>query len=526
MNLVDALNQRALGFAFKKEDKLVDLRLKNLKKETLLKNDGPLMNVSFDPSRKSDYVRIAVGHEDGIVSIHQVDHEYKETTCCRVTSHLNCIYDIVWSHDGEHIFTACGDGSIGYHQIEAGTSYLSNENIKFLTCNSSSMKSVVVHPENPNVIASGSSDGNIFVWDIRVLSKPDISIRQAYSKETKRKSSLHATGPGAIVYCNYNSIRSMVFQDSNKIISSCSESPYIKIWDLRRTYCNISDLPKSLYSLESTPPVSGFTSLALDPSLMRLYARGQDSTILLFDVANYKKTPVAEIPASSFGGPISFHIKIKLSPDWRHLVAGSDRGILNIWNTKTLQPLFEHDEDMGPQFEELTGVDWIETPDKKSLICGGREGGELCLWSESFPKNVEVIEDPPLLNIQFSQLQIKPQPRRPSTPPVPGLNSHAGFPTVDSPTINLPSFVEDSTSHPVTKPSSTQKPRTPNNWLVNLRKEITPKRNSITDSAEKNRSGKKSRRRLNSSPGMSLTEFMQHHCKVPRLDSENHPLNS
>lgn len=60
--------------AFKKEDKLVDLRLKNLKKETLLKNDGPLMNVSFDPSRKSDYVRIAVGHEDGIVSIHQVDH--------------------------------------------------------------------------------------------------------------------------------------------------------------------------------------------------------------------------------------------------------------------------------------------------------------------------------------------------------------------------------------------------------------------------------------------------------------------
>lgn len=76
--------------------------------------------------------------------------EYKETTCCRVTSHLNCIYDIVWSHDGEHIFTACGDGSIGYHQIEAGTSYLSNENIKFLTCNSSSMKSVVVHPENPS----------------------------------------------------------------------------------------------------------------------------------------------------------------------------------------------------------------------------------------------------------------------------------------------------------------------------------------------------------------------------------------
>lgn len=60
---------------FKKEDRLVDLRLKNLKKQTLLKvDDGSLMNVAFDPSSRSDHVRIAVGHEEGQVSVHNLDH--------------------------------------------------------------------------------------------------------------------------------------------------------------------------------------------------------------------------------------------------------------------------------------------------------------------------------------------------------------------------------------------------------------------------------------------------------------------
>uniref|UniRef100_A0A8D8Q0S3 Protein lethal(2)denticleless n=1 Tax=Cacopsylla melanoneura TaxID=428564 RepID=A0A8D8Q0S3_9HEMI len=364
MNIADSLNWRALGFVFKREDQLVDLRLKNLKKETLLKvADGPLMNVAFDQSKKSVHPRIAVGHEEGQVSVHNLDHENKVKASYRIQSHLNCIYDLVWSLDGEHLYTACGDGTVGYHDVHSETSYISSEKVQYFSATgSTSMKSVVIHPTNPDIFATGSSDGNIFVWDTRVLSKPDISIRQAYSKETKRKG-LIPYGSG---YINSNSIRSMVFQDGNTLISSCSESSHIKIWDMRRTYCNLSDLPKPMYSLDAPPYVSGFSCLALDSSLMLLYARAQDSTIQIYDVGTSKKMPVSEMPAPSVPKLISFHIKIKLSPDGRHLVAGSSNGTLNLWNTKTRQPLIEPSED--PQFEELTGVDWIQNQKQETLI--------------------------------------------------------------------------------------------------------------------------------------------------------------
>ncbi|KAL1464041.1 hypothetical protein WDU94_003725 [Cyamophila willieti] len=528
MNIVDSINLRALGFVFKREDHLVDLRLKNLKKDTLLKvADGPLMNVAFDQSMKSIHPRIAVGHEEGQVSIHNLDHENKVKASYRIQSHRDCIFDLVWSHDGEHLYTACGDGTVGYHDVDSETSYISSERVQYFSATRSiSMKSVTIHPTNPYIFATGSSGGNIFVWDTRILSKPDVSIKQAYSKETKRKGLNISYGAR---YINSSSIRSMIFQDSNTLISSCSESSHIKIWDMRRTYCNLRDLPKPMYILDAPPSISGFSCLALDSCLMLLYARAQDSTIQIYDVGTSKKMPVSELPAPSVPKLISFHIKIKLSPDGRHLVAGSSNGTLNLWNTKTRQPLIEPSE--NPQFEELAGVDWIQTRNQETLICGGSEDGDLCGWTESFAEDKKLIEDPPHLNIQFNQLQMKPKPKRPKTPTRAAQKSDDNdlIPaSVDSPTLNLPNFVEDSSNHPVCKNSTpSSKPRTSNNWLANLRREITPKRSPSTassNSAEKNK-GKRSRRRLNSSPGVSLKEFMQRHCKVPQLDSANHPLN-
>ncbi len=167
---------------------------------------------------------LAVGDSGGYLRLcqHPISSARHEI-CPAVGAHRHIIYDLDWACDGSFIASASAVTADGTICISALTSSCLEPDIT-LTSNAVSVRTVACHPDDRHVLASGSLDGSVCVWDTRMQQFHPIS---PLCKVNLCKPS--AT-PGT---CSVSGIE---FLNPNCFLS-CMFHGYVCLWDIRQQAC-------------------------------------------------------------------------------------------------------------------------------------------------------------------------------------------------------------------------------------------------------------------------------------------------
>lgn len=316
--------------------------------------DIPPFTCKFDHSGHC----FAVADEDGIVTIMSSYPSSRPSR--RWEAHENAIFDICWSPDQVKILTASGDQFCVLWDVS------SKQKVRTFKGHCGSVKTIDFSPFDPNVFASGSRDGKIIMWDVRVakasglvLGIPSAHFLKENVKITpgrkKLKSDTHKT-----------SVTCVLFQNEHTLVSSGSDDGNIKIWDMRRSYATINQLPTPMHSLPyaGNSGKRGYSHLNFDQSNVMLYANCTDSIIYKFNMLSLNATPLAE-----YSGHVnnSFFIKSSLSPDEKYILSGSADNNAYIW--KVSEPGLPSWKVMHHS-AEVTAVAWNHSDMGNFVTCG------------------------------------------------------------------------------------------------------------------------------------------------------------
>ena len=300
-----------------------------------------------------------IADEEGVVSLFDTTSAAKLRAKWRC--HRNAIFDVAWS--GSNVFaTASGDTTACLW--DASSPGRCSQTLRGHSC---SLKSVIFSSFHPNIIATGSRDGNAIVWDTRT-TQPVIRfqgahfIRDALTPQKKRR---RADQINQLQQDSKQTVSSVAFSDTNSLITSGAMDGAIKIWDLRssakrstfKSKKNI--LPRESISYAGTSTRRrGYSSLSLDSTHTRLFASCTDDTIYEFSIST---TDCSKALVRTYGGhrSSSFYVKIRLSPDDQFLLSGSDDNVAYIWGTVCTDPIVAPCVALGCDgMEQVTSVDW------------------------------------------------------------------------------------------------------------------------------------------------------------------------
>lgn len=290
---------------------------------------SPLYTVRFC-NAKNYASWLAVANEDGTVCVHDSDRG-RDGTVKSFLAHYNAIFDLAWLENEVKLVTSSGDQSALLWDLGRGEAVP----IVRMVGHQGSVKAVACKPGDSNVFATGARDGDIMFWDIRTNPcrtnvseeegfrsvKADDIIRFSHLKSALHGLSRNKTAEKALR--NSQSISSVVFQDPSAVISCSSTDKTIKIWDTRRTYSAFKGIPTPVNSISRESHSNnrvGYTSLAVSPCRLRLYAYCTDAKLYSYNIGAVSSEPIAIYKSS---GSSSYFCKINVSPDGRFVSSGS-----------------------------------------------------------------------------------------------------------------------------------------------------------------------------------------------------------
>ncbi|KAI7879026.1 WD40 repeat-like protein [Lichtheimia hyalospora FSU 10163] len=227
------------------------------------------------------------------------------------------------------------------------------------------------------LVLGASTDRSTRIWDLKT-----------------NRSRLTLTG-------HVGDVSSAEFTADTKRVVTGSYDRTVKLWDLQRGYCartifnfsSCNDL--ALVDAEGQTLVTGnldsklrvwdtrsgscikelsdihkgqITSVSVSPDGSSLLTNSRDDTLKILDLRMYNV--VATLRASTFHNGVNWS-RSCYSPDGCYVAAGSENGILHVWNTKTQALEKAVQEHSGI----ICGVSWnpsgecLYTADKKKTIC-------------------------------------------------------------------------------------------------------------------------------------------------------------
>jgi WD40 repeat protein len=208
--------------------------------------------------------------------------------------HKNCIYDLIWLNKTE---LACGGGDKIVNIVDTNTFDIKS----VLKGHTESVKTITCVKTNTSIIASGSRDGSILIYDLRYNKK---STDEAYHSINTIQAAHYNAGqmpstPKTIKIHNNNNtnnnnnnnispIACVLFQNEHLIISAGATDNLIKVWDLRKTYTNRLSNPQPLISFKNDVTTKGYSNLVLTNCNTRLFANCMNNSIYEFDLCSYK----------------------------------------------------------------------------------------------------------------------------------------------------------------------------------------------------------------------------------------------
>ena len=230
--------------------------------------------------------------------------------------------------------------------------------ISILSLHNDAVRDLVFSP-NGKILASGSSDKTIRLWDV---SDPLHPAQLGYPSSGE------------------SSFRSLAFSPDGKTLASGGWKEII-LWD-------VSDpqLPKVLGS-----PLTGHTnwvmSVAFSPDGKTLASGSDDNTIRLWDVSDPR------VPKAS-GEPLSAHTEevtsVAFSPDGLTLASGSWDTTIRLWDVSDPRLPKALGEPLSGYIDDVDSVTF--SPDGKLLASGGWE--KIILWDVSDPQQPKALGNP------------------------------------------------------------------------------------------------------------------------------------
>ncbi|KAI0091862.1 WD40-repeat-containing domain protein [Irpex rosettiformis] len=301
-------------------------------------------------SKRGENSLLAVTTEEGAVHVLDTSkrHEWDvEPQRCTFQPHENGVFDVQWSPDDMRLATVSADRSLCISTVSKDGI---TPTARF-THHTSTVKCVAWDPTRAgDVICSGSRDGMICVWDLRLGydMKPVIVIPKSHDTERKvlpRKGKL--TAPPA------RGVTSLLFADHGppSLISSGSYDGILRQWDLRyidtkrrstrrkptlksvASAAHVSSDDPTLY--RGTRRARGITSMSPGTGITTglLFALSNDSRIHTYDMATLEplsgRTTDPSLDRWSYGDENmrtnSFYVRLAISPCGRWLASGGQK---------------------------------------------------------------------------------------------------------------------------------------------------------------------------------------------------------
>ncbi|XP_057594510.1 jouberin isoform X3 [Hippopotamus amphibius kiboko] len=222
--------------------------------------------------------------------------------------HLNIIYDLCWSKDDHYILTASSDGTARIWKNE-----INNTNTFRVLPHPSFVYTAKFHPAVKELVVTGCYDSVIRIWKVDMREDPAILIRQFDTHKSF--------------------INSLCFDIEGHHMYSGDCTGVIVVWN---TYVKVDDVQHSVrhWSVNKEIKESEFKGIPISylevhPNGKRLLIHTKDSTLRIMDLRI--------LAARKFVGAVNYREKIHstLTPCGTFLFAGSEDGIVYVWNPET-----------------------------------------------------------------------------------------------------------------------------------------------------------------------------------------------
>ncbi|KAF8923033.1 hypothetical protein BGZ58_003444, partial [Dissophora ornata] len=219
-----------------------------------------------------------------------------------IKGHTGAILELHWSRDGSMIFTASTDKSCGVFDVQTG------ERIKRFKGHTSFVNSCSPARRGPELLASGSDDGTVKIWDLRAKTAVE-SFESQYQ------------------------ITSVSFSDAGDLVFAGGIDNNIAAWDMRKKAVS--------YSLAGH--MDTISGISLSPDGNQLLSNAMDNTVRIWDVKPFSATGNRHLKTFE-GAPHGFEknlIRPAWSKDGSMIGVGAGDRTMVIWDTLTRKILYK-----------------------------------------------------------------------------------------------------------------------------------------------------------------------------------------
>jgi WD40 repeat protein len=302
--------------------------------------------------------------------------------------HTSFVYSIAFSPDGKTLASGSGDNTIILWEISMGNN-LSMPTVKPIgkpwSGHSDWVRSVVFSPDG-NLLASGSDDRTIILWNVKTgkpLRPPltghtDFVHSVAFSPDGKTLASGSIDGTiilwdvetwerlGQPLNAQGGAVYSVAFSPDSSILASGHEDTSIRVWDVT------TRLPIGQPLRQHNGAVY---TVAFSPDGQLLASASSDSAIVLWNLREDVKTGRPSIPY--LGAHTDPVVSIAFSADGQRLASNSQDTTTIVWDINTRRPI-------GQPLRSTTSYLYSVafSPSGGSiLLASGSGDGTIVLWN-------------------------------------------------------------------------------------------------------------------------------------------------
>ncbi|KAJ3365979.1 hypothetical protein GGF32_007479 [Allomyces javanicus] len=315
----------------------------------------PVPTYAADFAPKATGTRfLAAADESGTLTVLDTDNADDALLAARFPAHRNSIFDVKWHPTNPLLATASGDHTAAIWDVET------QHATALLSAHASSVRNIAFNPHDPSLLATGSRDGAIMVWDLRcagvamrigdgTAADNDAPAGTAYGaanvlrhahatsttvvsgKSTPTSTSRSsATSAAATV-----SISSVLYTSERELASAGAYDGVVRLWDVRK-HGSHNHRARAVPARVSTNLTAGrarkfgLTHMALDPARRVLYASGMTSTVYAVDADSLM--PLAAFASARFTP--SHYTRVAVDPAGEWVAAGSTQHTVVVWQAK------------------------------------------------------------------------------------------------------------------------------------------------------------------------------------------------
>ena len=292
--------------------------------------DQDVNSIPYSISYSKSGNLMSIASEDGCIRILDGTRDLPSSSSLAPSwqAHDNAVFSSHWIKNDRQLLTCSGDSTVSLWDVET------RQHLRRLAGHHrQSVKLAAVMPKSDeSIIATGSRDGSLALWDIRnPASSPIGSVEGAHAQAmlskrvTKRLTARSITG--------------LVFlPNTSLVLSSGAGDTTLKVWDVRKIQGQKKETPAFAllcsYSCREKSGPFGITSVALSPDGTKLLANATDSKLYMMSSMHTSKTPLATFTGHhSPPGDHSFYISCGWSSDGSSVAVGSLDNNVYVWNS-------------------------------------------------------------------------------------------------------------------------------------------------------------------------------------------------